>query len=159
MTDEFERYCISAAEKFLNNVKGLVIRQASAHDALNQQLAIRDSLKAIDYSIEKAMGTSPDDRLINTIENIDRLIGEYEAVLDDWNIAVKHAKEILARMENQQYAAVLERYYIVGLTWRETAARSGYSVDNLYKIRPAAHIGFYMAMTNYETGIPEAIPE
>lgn len=157
MTDEFERYCISVADQFLKRVKGLAMRQASAHDALEQQIAIRDALKGIDYSVQKVAGDSPDTRLVETIERIDELIVQYEAALADYDAGVRHARGILARMDDQSHAAILERYYLVGQTWRQVGAAVGYSVEKIYDIRPFALIGFYEAMTSYESGMEQAL--
>lgn len=158
MTDEFQQYCISVAEEFLKRVRGLTLRQASAHDAINQQIAILDGLKAIDYSVSQISGgSSHDSRLVEVIEKIDGMVSQYRAMVDDWQTAIGHAKDILARMDDQLYASVLERYYLSGHTWRSIAASMGYSVDNIYKIRPYALVAFYAAMTNYETGMVPAI--
>lgn len=158
MTDEFQQYCISVAEEFLKRVRGLALRQASAQDVINQQVSIMDGLKAIDYSVSQISGgSSPDSRLVAVIEKIDDMISHYQAMFEDWQTAIGHAKDILARMDDQLYASVLERYYLAGQTWRSIASSMGYSVDNIYKIRPYALVGFYQAMTNYETGMVPAI--
>lgn len=148
---------MDVAHSHLSKVRGLMARQRSARDALEQQISIRDNLQAIDYATTKVAGTSPDDRLVEIIERLDDLIAQYRAALADWVCSVDHTRVILQRMDSQLYAAMLESHYIDGITWAQTGEHMGYSEDGMYKLRPYALIGFYDAMTNYETGAPEAI--
>lgn len=155
LTQEYEDYCVSKAEEYLTKVRGLYFRQRSATESLMSNMAIRDNLKAIDYSVTRVTGGAiEDDRLVEIIERIDSLISQCRAALSDYSTEVIRTTRILGRMSSQLYASILESYYINGYTWAQTADLLGYSEPGIYNLRRFALQNFYDAMPNE---IPSAI--
>ena len=58
--------------------------------------------------------------------------------LDDLEARQRRAQEIIDRLEDDVWADVLTRYYILGDTWQQVAAGAGYSERQIYRIHGEA---------------------
>lgn len=58
--------------------------------------------------------------------------------LDELQLRRQRAQEIIDRLEDDVWADVLTRYYILGDTWAQVAAGAGYTERQIYRIHGAA---------------------
>lgn len=137
---------MGVAAGYLARVRDARRRETTAREALEREMAVRDSLMAIDYSAARVAGGAPDGRLAACIERVDGLIAQYAAAVSDCAGVVGRAEAILACMEGRLYAALLEGRYIACMTWGGVAEALGYSEAGIYKLRPHALLAFYDAM-------------
>lgn len=95
-------------------------------------------IHATDYSgvsVQSSAAGSPTEELALRLERIhERAVRR----LEELQVRRLRAQRIIDRLEDDVWADVLTRYYILGDTWEQVAAGAGYSVRQIYRIHGQA---------------------
>nr|WP_296440730.1 hypothetical protein [uncultured Acetatifactor sp.] len=98
-------------------------------ELLRQQEDLMASLKAVSYDGAKVQ-TSPEDRMPDTVDAIQRLGRLIQSKADDLARLSLEAMEMIYSLDNPEYRRILILYYIDGniqKSWSEVAHQMGYS--------------------------------
>lgn len=147
LSKEFEAACILDAHRALMRVACARSRASSARFRAEQIEAMKENIKAIDYSLERVAGSSGcNDRAEDLMHRMERVAAECCEAASEWIREADRAKLVLDRMSNQEHAAILEMHYLAGASWANTATAFGYSGPGIYDVRKQALKGFFEVM-------------
>ena len=146
--DEMQQYLIDQSKDYLGHVRKLVSRRSVWALMIEQDEALLEGIKAVDYRREKVSGspTPPD-----IAEIMDRL--EYNKAQHKANMAelVEVVEDAQKRISNCEpiHARLLLLRYIDDLPWQDISERMVYSLDYCKKeLRTAALLEMYDYLPN-----------
>ena len=133
MTDEWTRYRIAQASRWLEHVRRLGQRV----DTLREQAdAARDAaagLKGIDYS--SVRGGSTGDRMADAVSRVQAAVEGYVSEAAAYEDERAEASARLSAMGDEAAHAALVRHYLLGRSWEECCVEMSYTYDGMMKLR------------------------
>ncbi len=125
-------------------------RAQAARYRAEQIEAMIESLRSIDYSVQRVSGSrKQSDKTEELIDRLEATAGESRDAAQDWLREMERARLVLDRMDDQEHAAILDMHYLAGASWLNTATAFGYSGPGIYDVRKKALIGYYRAMIEW----------
>lgn len=157
MPTEYERWKADEAAAYLSRVKGAQARIQSLADTMADIYDEIAGIKAVDYSTERVDGGAVSYLLEQMLDDKQQRLDECQSQAHDMECKVRRVTYILGKMDDQLHASILEAHYINGKEWHMVAKAVNYGIDNIFKIRVQALIGFYDCMFENDSDIPEAV--
>lgn len=144
-TPEYDKWCIEQARAYMEHIHGLRLRidalQYQIDDARNNMLP-----GGVRYDKGTNGTTSPDDKLVDGLTGVQRLICSYTELLDDYVGEVCQATQAIHSLHSGEYVKMLTAYYLCGHTWAETARIVNYSEQHVYRLLDCALLELYDVM-------------
>lgn len=137
MTEEWDDYCRSQAEPWLDHVRKLGVRVETMRAEVD---ALRDAagVGSVCYDgLPRAKG-STDSAIPDAVASIQDAIAEYVAELRAYVIEQQEAHNALAAMADEAGHAALVRHYLLGWTWERCCRDMGYSMRGMMAVRRRA---------------------
>lgn len=157
MPTEYERWKAEEAAAYLSAVKGAQARIRSLADTMADIYAEMEGIRAVDYSTERVDGGAVSYLLEQMLDDKQQRLDECQGQAHEMECRIRRATYVLGRMEDQLHASILEAHYINGHEWHHVAKSVNYGIDNIFKIRVQALIGFYDCMFESDAEIPGAV--
>ena len=133
MTDEWTRYRIAQASRWLEHVRRLGQRV----DTLREQAdAARDAaagLKGIDYS--SVRGGSSGDRMADAVSRVQAAVEGYAQELASYEDERHDASTRLCAMEDEPARTALVKHYLLGRSWERCCVDMSYTYDGMMTLR------------------------
>lgn len=129
--DELRRWRAEQAARYLEDVRGKMLRVKSLTRAIDEQRGIAEGLQGIDYSRDLVKTSPTDATLPNAVCKLQQLLAEKEAVRSEYAQDIDCAYRAIDRMEKAEHAAALEMHYLGGESWGRWRKRAGlYEIGN-----------------------------
>ncbi|PWM24869.1 MAG: hypothetical protein DBX48_07585 [Limosilactobacillus fermentum] len=144
--DELRRWRAEQAARYLEDVRGKMLRVKSLTRAIDEQRGIAEGLQGIDYSRDLVKTSPTDATLPNAVCKLQQLLAEKEAVRSEYAQDIDCAYRAIDRMEKAEHAAALEMHYLGGESWGRCASELGYTKSGMMDLRIRALVEFFDCM-------------
>ena len=124
--DEWKRYLAAQSRAYMEHVRRLVASRATWDAIIEQDMALIDGLRGIDYTREQVSGGQYADRTAELLDRLEANRRQHEASMAALVEAVEDAQRRVSRID-APYSTLLLLRYVSDLPWQEVAGRLHYS--------------------------------
>lgn len=124
--DEYSSHKASQAKDYLDHVRRLVASRAAWEAIIEQDVALMEGLRGIDYAVEKVDGGHYRDRMAELLDRLEENRRQHDASMAALVEAVEDAQERISRLD-APYSTLLLLRYVSDMPWREVSDRLHYS--------------------------------
>ncbi len=126
--DEYRRYIAGQSRAYMEHVRRLVASRATWEAIIEQDVALMEGVKGIDYTRVQVAGGQRADRMAELLDRLEGNRRQHEASMAALVEAVEDAQERVSRID-APYSTLLLLRYVSDLPWGEVARRVHYSED------------------------------
>ena len=148
MTREHEDYLADQSRRYLEHVRRLVARKDVWALTIEQDEALLDGLKGIDYTREKVDGGGYVDRVADILDRLEANRAQHRANMAELVDVVEDAQRRIGLL-SPAHARLLMLRYVSDMPWRDVAERMLYSEDYCRKeLQTAALVEMHAHLPN-----------
>ena len=128
MTKEHDDYLADQSRRYLEHVRRLVARKDVWALTIEQDEALLDGLRGIDYTREKVDGGGYVDRVADILDRLEANRAQHMANMSELVDVVEDAQRRIG-MLSPTHARLLMLRYVSDMPWRDVAERMLYNED------------------------------
>lgn len=126
--EAIEEYRAGQSREYLEHVRGLVAKKAAWESIMEQDAALLEQLRAIDYRRERVDGTPTPPDIADLLDRLDANRARHAALMAELVEAVDGAQRTIMKLD-APFCELLLLRYVSAWQWDDVAARLNYSTD------------------------------
>lgn len=128
MADAFQDYIAAQSRSYLEHVRRLVARKDVWALTIEQDEALLEGIRALDYSREHVSGGTYHDNIVDILERLEQNRAQHSASMAELVDIVDDAQRRIGQL-SPPHARLLLHRYVDDLPWQDVGERLGYSMD------------------------------
>lgn len=145
--DEFDdsgsRYKADQVDAWLSKCRKMSKLEARLRELAEQQFAMADGLKALDYSKSKVQSSPTPDAIPNAVADHMEMGQTFEEVAANAAARQAEAKSAILALDDPDEVNALLGFYVQGLTWEQLSVDMNHSYSTMMRIRKRGLVNIY----------------
>lgn len=154
--DEYREFLAGQSKSYFQHIRELRSLERLYSSSLE---SVREIVRGIDYTRPSVSHTTYTDAVPDAVAQLEALESRYTVTLSEFAYERARAEEIVGRLDDARYRAVLTYYYLNALPWRVVADEDHmcYDIRHCMRLAEQALAAVYFLIPNeWRKPIPRA---